>query len=78
MIKLKPKYLQLNYIDNSIEQTLLWINGVSKHFNDECCIDFSCCFPELLMSYERRLKVGTQHLDNLHDRREDAKCKDEI
>lgn len=32
----------------SIErQGVLWINGVSTHnyVRDECCPDFSCCFP---------------------------------
>ena len=64
-----PAYLQLNYIDNCIKQTLLWINGESTHANNECCQDFSCCFPELKSSYERRLKVGTDKLKELYNRR---------
>lgn len=64
-----PKYLQLGYIDNCIEQTLLWVNGISEHRNNECCIDFSCCYPSMLDSYEVRYKVGVAKLDELHERR---------
>jgi len=68
--KLAPAYKQLGYIDNCIEQTLLWINGKSEHRNDECTLDFSCCYPDLKRDYEYRLKMGTEKLNNLHDRRE--------
>lgn len=64
-----PAYLQLSYIDNCIQQTLLWMNGKPEHRNNECCVDFSCCYPELMFSEERRLKVGKEKLAELHDRR---------
>ena len=64
-----PKYLQLGYVDGCIEQTLLWMNGVSEHRNDECTIDFSCCHPDLLSSNERRQDVGNAKLSELHERR---------
>lgn len=73
MKAIKPKYLQIGYIDNCIEQTLLWINGISEHRNGECCVDFSCCFPEHLMDYDRRFEVGTKKLDELHNRRQESK-----
>jgi len=64
-----PAYLRLDYIDNCIEQTLLWINGKPEHRNDECCIDFSCCYPELIFSEARRIAVGTDRLEELFERR---------
>lgn len=64
-----PAYLQLGYIDNCIEQTMLWINGKSVHKNEECTVDFSCCYPKLLMDYDYRLKHGTEKLEELHKRR---------
>jgi hypothetical protein len=38
------------------EQLKRWLEGSSQHLNTngECCPDFSCCFPELLWSVERR------------------------
>lgn len=67
-----PKYLELEYIDNCIEQTLLWMNSISEHRNDECCVDFSCCYPEFLMEYEKRYDHGVKKLNELHDRRNEA------
>ena len=64
-----PQYMQLGYVDACIEQTLLWMNGVSEHRNYECTVDFSCCYPDLLSSVERRLEVGSKKLDELLERR---------
>lgn len=64
-----PTYLQLDYIDQCINQTLNWINGQSIHANNECCIDFSCCYPNLLMEYSKRLEIGNSKLDELFARR---------
>ena len=38
------------------EQLDLWVNGDSRHNNgaDECCPDFSCCKPNLLVDVETR------------------------
>lgn len=54
----KPKYLQLDYIDNCIEKTLLWMNGTYVHRNNECVIDFSCCYSELKTPYVKRIEMG--------------------
>lgn len=51
----RPKYLQVEYIDLCIEQTLLWMNGVSTHRNNECTVDFSCCYPDLRSDKSVRL-----------------------
>lgn len=64
-----PEYLKLEYIDNCIEQTLLWINGKSVHKNNECTMDFSCCHPEFLQPDEQRLKNGQKKIDDLTERR---------
>lgn len=39
-----------------IRQGMLWVNGICRHnvVDNECCIDFSCCFPEL---FEKRQHV---------------------
>jgi hypothetical protein len=71
-----PAYKQLGYIDDCIEQTMLWVNGKPEHRNNECTIDFSCCQPDLLSSYERRLESGTKKLDELHKRRLVALSRD--
>lgn len=38
------------------EQCELWVQGKSVHDDetDECCPDFSCCHPELLVDLETR------------------------
>ena len=37
------------YLERSRHQTLRWAMGSPQHnhIDDECCIDFSCCVPEL-------------------------------
>lgn len=65
-----PEYLQLGYIDNCIEQTMLWMNGKPVHRNNECTLDFSCCYPHMLMADDRRVEVGTEQLNELHERRQ--------
>jgi len=67
-----PAYLQLEYIDNCIEQTMLWVNGKSVHRNNECTVDFSCCYPDLLTEEGRRIDIGAKKLDELHARRKAA------
>jgi hypothetical protein len=64
-----PKYLQLDYIDNCIQQNMLWVNGKSLHKNDECVLDFSCCHPELKRDEDFRVKHGTQNIIELIERR---------
>lgn len=72
MSDLKPLHLQQDYIDRKIEQNLLWMNGVSKHDDvyDECCQDFSCCYPDLLEKDESvRFKRASDNLSKLFTRR---------
>ncbi len=64
-----PKYLQLGYIDNCIEQTMLWMNGKSVHMNDECVVDFSCCYPDMLTEERKRLSTGNEKISELINRR---------
>ena len=64
-----PKYLQLGYIDNCIEQTMLWMNGKSVHMNNECVVDFSCCYPNILTEERKRLSTGNEKIEELIDRR---------
>lgn len=37
------------YRDRVVGQLMLWVNGKSLHntVDDECCPDFSCCFPDM-------------------------------
>lgn len=64
-----PKYMQLGYIDNCIEQTMLWVNGKSVHMNDECVVDFSCCYPDLLTEENKRIERGNEKISELIERR---------
>ena len=38
------------YRDRAIGQLMMWVNGQPKHntVDNECCPDFSCCYPDLL------------------------------
>ena len=44
------------------EQVELWVSGESVHNEDmdECCPDFSCCRPELMVDFEVRLRFKEQ------------------
>lgn len=37
------------YQDRVISQSILWLNckPIHNHVDGECCIDFSCCEPDL-------------------------------
>ena len=68
----KPLYLQLDYIDAKISQTLSWMNGKPTHDNvyDECCSDFSCCVPECFVSDDtKRFEDGSKALEIFFERR---------
>lgn len=47
------------------QQLILWMNGKSVHnaFANECCPDFSCCFPDLAMSMPERLKYARNYFE---------------
>lgn len=66
-----PTYLQLGYIDKKIEQSMLWVNGVPTHdaTYDECCADFSCCYPELLEPEDKRITHHAKFMDEMFARR---------
>lgn len=55
------------YAERVLKQAEEWYAGNSRH-NDvdgECCIDFSCCFPQL---YERDRGVRLKILNDLRSR----------
>lgn len=56
---------------NSGEQLRLWVGGKSIHNKkrDECCPDFSCCQPHLLVPEHERKAFAEAH------RKEDEKTK---
>lgn len=45
---MNKKVLDPAYQDRVIQQSLMWVNGHSKHnmIDDECVPDCSCCSPE--------------------------------
>lgn len=52
---------RLAYLRRRRAQTLAWINGRPYHdpVTNECCPDFSCCFPALLTrDVEQRQREG--------------------
>lgn len=59
----------LSYEESVEVQLREWVKGNSIHntVGNECCPDFSCCHPELLMSEEVRIKFADAHKrkDNL-------------
>ena len=70
--KAKPLYLQADYIDKKIETSFLWLNGTPKHDDvyDECCSDFSCCYPDLFeKDVDKRLRMHINFFDKLLKRR---------
>lgn len=64
-----------DYLRSLITQTESWIDGKPKHnpFSDECCPDFSCCVPDMMMPDAKRLELGT--LDILAMREELGRTK---
>lgn len=68
----KPTYLQADYIDRKIEQSMKWLNGNPEHDNiyEECCHDFSCCHPDLFTEDStKRMKIHSEFVDKLLKRR---------
>ena len=50
----------ITYQDRVISQSQLWLDGNPKHnyVDGECCIDFSCCNPELFTEdFNRRRTI---------------------
>lgn len=49
-----------DYLRSLISQTESWIEGTPKHnpFSNECCIDFSCCVPDMLSPEIERMEIG--------------------
>lgn len=48
-------------------QLVAWIEGRSEHnkVDDECCPDFSCCVPALLVDRETRLTFFKAAMDDM-------------
>lgn len=49
VMKHSGRYKLPGYQRRCIDQSINWVNCISKHNNidDECVPDFSCCFPGL-------------------------------
>lgn len=47
------------YTDRVIKQSLMWLNGksVHNHIDGECCIDFSCCEPDLFTKDRKEREI---------------------
>lgn len=49
------------YQKRAMAQGVKWVQGVSEHnrIDDECCPDFSCCYPALFErdSGQRRMEM---------------------
>ena len=56
------------YKERLYKQTLDWLNGKSTHndIDNECCPDFSCCKPELLVPKEIRQLFYNAEMANNH------------
>jgi hypothetical protein len=49
------------------QQLMLWLIGQPTHLPepwDECCPDFSCCYPDMLMPEDERRDYVMRHLDS--------------
>lgn len=55
------------YKERTLEVSSLWVRGVSVHndVDDECCPDFSCCYPETFTKDE--LKREARHVRLMRD-----------
>ena len=55
------------YTDRVIKYSLMWVNGRPKHnyIDNECVVDFSCCYPEL---FTNDLTVRQEHHAQLVER----------
>jgi hypothetical protein len=54
------------YQRRALTQGRLWIKGMSYHnsIDDECCPDFSCCYPEMgIMDKKERIKRVQMWID---------------
>lgn len=56
------------YQDRVKSQTLSWAMGNPYHnkIDDECCPDFSCCYPDL---FEKEQDKRWRHYHNRHGQR---------
>lgn len=71
----KPLYMQLDYIDRKINQSMMWANGKPTHDTayDECCADFSCCHPDLFeRDMDKRIAQHTSFVEKLLKRRNEG------
>lgn len=56
------------YLAACHHQLVLWLGGqsVHNHISGECCPDFSCCHPDMLMPQEARNAYALKHLEPTH------------
>ena len=62
------------YEDRTIRFSLLWLNGKPRHnhIDQECCIDFSCCHPDLFTTDRKeREKIHANLIKRLREKREE-------
>lgn len=54
------------YQQRALEHAEAWVDGrvYHDHINDECCPDFSCCYPEL---YEQDRLKRVERLNHLRE-----------
>jgi hypothetical protein len=62
-------------------QSFLWLNGKPEHnpVTDECCLDFSCCRPDLFVESKderMRLFLKEQEVDKDECSPSSIKCMD--
>lgn len=62
----------LHYHDRLLIQSLSWLNGNPLHneIDGECCIDFSCCEPDLFTKdLQERKDLHNKSMNDLRERR---------
>ena len=61
------------YTDRVIKQSLLWLNGkpTHNHIDGECCVDFSCCEPDLFTKNRKeRERLHANLIKRLREKRD--------
>ena len=64
-------YAGMSYEESVTHQVKHWAAGIPTHnpIGDECCPDFSCCQPSLLMGEYARRKFLEAHLSGDYETR---------
>lgn len=64
--EIKKEFEGMTEKESSEYQLSEWVEGRSLHnpIRDECCPDFSCCYPEGLMDKDLRIKFSNANKMN--------------